>query len=154
MLHRLEQDADPDPIVEPIPDCLSNLITAWSKSERSPVSFALRHLLSAPRSGIAEAAADRRYFAVTIIKHAVTRTHERFGAFSQRTDSEMVAISPRSDELSSVTRRSQTPLFAVTPAQGSDEDRSLSQLPSFRLESSGCRSLPIPGYLCETTARR
>src|SRR5437016_14510955 len=38
---------------------LNNLITAWWKSERSPVSFALRHLLSAPRSGIAEAAADR-----------------------------------------------------------------------------------------------
>src|SRR5207302_6959866 len=32
---------------------LNNLITAWWKSERSPVSFALRHLLSALRSGIA-----------------------------------------------------------------------------------------------------
>src|SRR5580704_16376181 len=38
---------------------LNNLITARWKSERSPVSFALGHLLSAPRSGIAEAAADR-----------------------------------------------------------------------------------------------
>src|SRR5207237_10853786 len=38
---------------------LNSLITAWWKSERSPVSFALRRLLSAPRSGIAEAAADR-----------------------------------------------------------------------------------------------
>src|SRR6266699_3704099 len=37
---------------------LNSLITAWWKSERSPVSFALRHLLSALRSGIAEAAAD------------------------------------------------------------------------------------------------
>src|SRR5438046_10511727 len=39
---------------------LNNLITAWWKSERSPVSFALRHLLSAPRSGMAAAAADRQ----------------------------------------------------------------------------------------------
>src|SRR6266516_5094951 len=38
---------------------LNSLITAWWKSERSPVSFALRRLLSAPRSGITEAAADR-----------------------------------------------------------------------------------------------
>src|SRR5947207_15387051 len=38
---------------------LNNLITVRWKSERSPVSFALRHLLPAPRSGIAEAAADR-----------------------------------------------------------------------------------------------
>src|SRR6267142_6873233 len=38
---------------------LNSLITAWWKSERSPVSFALRHLLHARRSETAEAAADR-----------------------------------------------------------------------------------------------
>src|SRR4029453_15001625 len=38
---------------------LNILITAWWKSVRSPVSFALRHLLPARRSEIAEAAADR-----------------------------------------------------------------------------------------------
>src|SRR5438477_12253706 len=39
---------------------LNNLMTAWWKAEGSPGSFALLQLLSAPRSGIAEAAADRR----------------------------------------------------------------------------------------------
>src|SRR6266480_5113694 len=38
---------------------LNSLITAWWRSERSPVSSALRHLLSAHRNEIAEAAADR-----------------------------------------------------------------------------------------------
>src|SRR5512132_2926604 len=39
---------------------LNILITAWWKSERSPVSFALRRLLRAHRSGKAGAVADRR----------------------------------------------------------------------------------------------
>src|SRR6266566_782378 len=39
---------------------LNNLITAWWKSERSPVSFAPHHLHSARHSGKAAAAADRR----------------------------------------------------------------------------------------------
>src|SRR6202011_4514548 len=38
---------------------LKSLITAWWKSERSPASFALRHLLRAHRNETAEAAADR-----------------------------------------------------------------------------------------------
>src|SRR2546423_14687433 len=38
----------------------SSLITAWWKSERSPVSFAPRHLQSARRSEKAGEAADRR----------------------------------------------------------------------------------------------
>src|SRR4029077_16844219 len=38
---------------------LNILITAWWKSERWPVSFALRRLLRAHRSGIAEAAGGR-----------------------------------------------------------------------------------------------
>src|SRR6266699_6136562 len=38
---------------------LKSLITAWWKSEQSPVSFALGRLLRAHRSETAEAAADR-----------------------------------------------------------------------------------------------
>src|SRR4026209_58496 len=39
---------------------LNNLITAWWKSERSPVSFAPRHLQPARRNGKADAVADQR----------------------------------------------------------------------------------------------
>src|SRR5882724_5994922 len=39
---------------------LNILITAWWKSERSPVSFALRHLRLARHNGTTEAAADRQ----------------------------------------------------------------------------------------------
>src|SRR5678816_1463545 len=39
---------------------LNNLITAWWKSERSPVSFAPRHLQPAHRSERAGAVADQR----------------------------------------------------------------------------------------------
>src|SRR5215831_1600352 len=39
---------------------LNNLITTWWKLERSPASFALRHLLPAHRSERVEAAADQR----------------------------------------------------------------------------------------------
>src|ERR1044071_6103388 len=39
---------------------LKILITAWWKLERSPVSFALRHLLPAPRNETTEVAADRQ----------------------------------------------------------------------------------------------
>src|SRR4029077_12055437 len=39
---------------------LNILITAWWKSERSPVSFALRHLRLARRNETTEAAADRQ----------------------------------------------------------------------------------------------
>src|SRR5438270_11866629 len=39
---------------------LKSLITGWWKSARSPVSFALRHLLPARHSGITGAAADQQ----------------------------------------------------------------------------------------------
>src|SRR5438552_13937838 len=51
---------------------LSSLITAWWKSERSPASFALRHLQPAHRNERAGAAADRqqRY------RHRSRRRHD------------------------------------------------------------------------------
>src|SRR5438552_1040986 len=48
---------------------LNNLITAWWKSERSPVSFALRRLLPAPRSETTEAAADPQRLCHRYNKH-------------------------------------------------------------------------------------
>src|SRR5438309_10790163 len=50
---------------------LNSLITAWWKSERSPVSFALRRLLRAHRSETEEAAADRQ----RLCRHYSKRRH-------------------------------------------------------------------------------
>jgi len=77
MQRRREQDADSEPIVEPLPDCFESLITGGGRSERSPVSFALRRLQTRTSSETTEAAESGATVAVTVIDATVTRTNEK-----------------------------------------------------------------------------